>query len=101
MTDMLDVQHFFREKPHAVSLDINKMFLQVRVRTEDQSVFRFFWRRPGDPGPPIAYQMLVLMFGASLSPTCAAYVLRYIVNDHPEYADVAELIIKKFYVDNY
>jgi hypothetical protein len=101
MTDMLDVLFFFREKPHAVSMDINKMFLQVRVRPEDQTEFRFFWRRPGDPGPPIAHQISVLIFGASSSPTCAAYVLRHIVEDHPEYADVAELITKKFYVDNY
>jgi hypothetical protein len=101
MTDMLEVLFFFREKPHAVSMDINKMFLQVRVRPEDKTVFRFFWRRPGDPGPPIAHQMSVLIFGASSSPTCAAYVLRHIVEDHPEYADVAELITKKVYVDNY
>jgi hypothetical protein len=101
MTDMLDVLFFFREKPHAVSMDINKMFLQVRVRPEDQTVFRFSWRQPGDPGPLIAHQMSVLIFGASSSPTCAAYVLRRIVENHPEYADVAELITKKFYVDNY
>lgn len=101
MTDMMDVLFFFRQKPHAVSMDITKMFLQVRIKSEDQTVFRFFWRRPGDPGPPIAYQMMVLIFGASLSPTCAAYVLRHIVKDHPEYADVAELVVKKFYVDNY
>ena len=101
MTDMMDVIFFFRQKPHAVSMDITKMFLQVRIKSEDQTVFRFFWRRPGDPGPPIAYQMMVLIFGASLSPTCVAYVLRHIVKDHPEYADVAELVVKKFYVDNY
>ena len=101
MTDMLDVLFYFREKPHAVSMDITKMFLQVRVRKEDQSVFRFFWRRPGDPGPPIGYVMMVLIFGASSSPTSAAFVLRHIVNDHPEYNDVADLIRKKFYVDNY
>lgn len=77
MTDMLDVLFFFREKPFAVSMDITKMFLQVRVRPEDQPAFRFFWRRPGDAGPPIAHQMLVLIFGASSSPTCAAFVLRY------------------------
>ena len=101
MTDMLDVLFFFREKPHAVSMDITRMFLQVCVRKEDQSVFRFFWRRPGDPGPPISYVMIVLVFGASSSPTSAAFVLRHIVNDNPEYSDVADLIRKKFYVDNY
>ena len=101
MTDMLDVLFFFREKPHAVSMDITRMFLQVCVRKENQSVFRFFWRRPGDPGPPIGYVMIVLVFGASSSPTSAAFVLRHIVNDNPEYSDVADLIRKKFYVDNY
>ena len=71
------------------------------VHPENQTFFRFIWRRPGDPGPPIAYQMMVLIFGAGSSPTCAAFVLRYITRDHPQYADVAVLILTKFYVDNY
>ena len=66
----------FRERPYAVSMDIEKMFLQVRVREEDQAAFRFLWRRPGDEGPPIAYQMQVEIFGASSSPTSCTYVLR-------------------------
>jgi len=91
----------FRENPVAVSMDIEKMFLQIRVREEDQSVFRFFWRRPGEGGPPIAYQMMVEVFGASSSPTSAAFVLHRTADDNPSFKDVAEKVKTNFYVDNY
>jgi hypothetical protein len=59
-TNLHDLLLQFRERPYAVSVDTAKMFLQVRVREEDQRAFRFLWKRPGDEeGPPVAYQMIV------------------------------------------
>ncbi len=91
----------FRENPFGVSMDIEKMFLQIRVREQDQPVFRFLWRRPGSKGPPIAYQMLVVVFGAASSPTTSAFVLHRTVDDNPMYSDVGERVKTNFYVDNY
>lgn len=82
-------------------MDIEKMFFQVRVKEEDQSAFRFLWRRPGSGGPPLEYQMMVEIFGAASSPTSCALVLRQTGKDNPAYDDVSEKIITNFYVDNY
>ena len=101
LVNLHDLLLQFRERPYAVSMDIEKMFLQVRVREEDQAAFRFLWRRPGDEGPPIAYQMQVEIFGASSSPTSCTYVLRRTAEDNPEYRDVAHKVTENFYVDNY
>lgn len=91
----------FRENPVGISMDIEKMFLQIRVREQDQPVFRFLWRRPGSKGPPIAYQMLVVVFGAASSPTTSAFILHRTVDDNPKYSDVGERVKTNFYVDNY
>lgn len=77
------------------------MFLQVRVKKEDQAAFRFLWRRPGSVGPPLEYQMMVEIFGAASSPTSCSFVLRQTGKDNPAYADVSEKITTNVYVDNY
>lgn len=91
----------FREGHIGVSMDIVKMFLQVRVREEDQAALRFVWRKPGSSGPPETYQMMVEIFGATSSPTSVTLALRQIATDHPEYADVALKLLECFFVDNY
>ncbi len=101
LVNLHDLLLLFRERPYAVSMDIEKMFLQVRVREEDQAAFRFLWRRPGDEGPPIAYQMMVEIFGASSSPTSCTYVLRRTAEDNKEFSDIAHKVTENFYVDNY
>ncbi len=98
---MHDLLVIFRERPYGVSMDIEKMFLQVRVREEDQPAFRFLWRRPGSDGPPISYQMMVEIFGAASSPTSRAFVLRRTAEDNPEFQDIAHKVKENFYVDNY
>jgi hypothetical protein len=53
LTDLHDLLVIFRKGPCAVSMDIEKMFLQVRAKEEDQPAFCFLWRRPGSGGPPL------------------------------------------------
>jgi hypothetical protein len=45
--------------------------------------------------------MLVLIFEASSPPTSVTYVLRHIVINNPDHADVATKILNNSYVDNY
>ncbi len=71
------------------------------MREEDQAAFRYLWRRPGDSGPPVTYQMMVEIFGAASSPTSCSFVLRRIAEGHTGYADIADKDINNFYVDNY
>ncbi len=101
LSNLHDLLILFREGPYAVSMDIEKMFLQVRVREEDQYAFRFLWRRPGDEGPPVAYQMMVEIFGAASSPTSCTFVLRRTAEDNLEYQDIKHKVTENFYVDNY
>ncbi|XP_032798244.2 uncharacterized protein LOC116934945 [Daphnia magna] len=96
LTDLHDLLVIFRVRPCAVSMDIEKMFLQVRVKEEDQSAFRFLWSSPGSGGPPLEFQMMVEIFGASSSPTSCACVLRQTGKDNPAYGDVSEKIIANF-----
>jgi hypothetical protein len=82
-------------------MDIEKMFIKVRFREEDQAAFHYFWRRPGDSGPPVTYQMMVDMFVAASSPTSCSFVFLRIAEDHPENADIADKVINNFYMGNY
>lgn len=101
LTNLHDLFLQFRERPYAVSKDIAKMFLQVQVREEDQPAFRFPWRRPGDEGQTLAYQMMVENFGSASSPTSCTFVLRRTAEDNPGYSDIAHKVTENFYVDNY
>ena len=49
----------FRQRAIPISADIAKMFLQVKVKPEDQPAFRFIWRPPGVDVAPHTYQMMV------------------------------------------
>ncbi|XP_043241080.1 uncharacterized protein LOC122391342 [Amphibalanus amphitrite] len=65
----------FRQEPVALNADIEKMFLQVAVRAEDQPALRFLWRGLEVHRPPDIYQMDRVIFGARSSPASASYVL--------------------------
>uniref|UniRef100_A0A5S6QAN9 Peptidase A2 domain-containing protein n=1 Tax=Trichuris muris TaxID=70415 RepID=A0A5S6QAN9_TRIMR len=82
LTNLFGLLVRFREHPVAVSADIAKMFQQVRVREEDQSMLRFLWRQPGNNEPVIHLQMTVHIFGAVCSPSVCTYVLRKTAEDY-------------------
>jgi len=91
----------FRENPVAVCMDIVKMFLQVRVKAEDQPCLRYFYRPPGSSGPPETYQMMVQIFGGGSSMTACIFALRQTAVDNPGFEDVADKLKDCFYIDNY
>ena len=63
----------FREKPITVMADIEAMFMQIAIITEDQSCLRFLW--PTDETMK-QYQYTRLIFGARCSPASAIFVLQ-------------------------
>ena len=91
----------FRQHPHAVSADIEGMFLQVGVVPDDRPSLRFLWRE--DPASEVAvFQYVRHIFGSKDSPTCANYTLRRTATDNAsQFPEAAQSVINNFYMDDY
>ena len=84
----------FREERVAFMCDVEKMFHQFRVDTQDRNYLRFLWM--GED-----YRMTVHLFGASSSPACANYGLKQIANDYgKDSSGAAHFVRRNFYVDD-
>ncbi|XP_030844258.1 uncharacterized protein LOC105444708 [Strongylocentrotus purpuratus] len=93
----------FRQDKIALASDIEGMFHQVRVSPQDIDALRFLWWEEGDlEKPPVEYQMLVHLFGATSSPSCAGFAINKTVQDNKRDFDegVAETVLDNFYVDD-
>ncbi|XP_074653635.1 uncharacterized protein LOC141907794 [Tubulanus polymorphus] len=94
----------FREKPVAVSADIESMFHQVRVAKNHTDYLRSLWWE-GDnlDNKPQCYRMVVHLFGGTSSPCCANLALRTAVQRWGEIknADEVSAITRSFYVDDH
>lgn len=65
--------------------DIEAMFHQVRVPEEDADLLRFLWWPNGDFSQCIVkYRMVVHLFGATSSPSCANFAPRRCAEDNKE-----------------
>ncbi|XP_070566927.1 uncharacterized protein [Ptychodera flava] len=94
----------FRQDPVALVADIKQMFHQVRVDPSDCDVLRFLWWPNGDlTKDPIDHQMLVHLFGATSSPSCASYALRRTADDNRGNfdSDIINSVYRNFYVDDF
>ncbi|XP_050951513.1 uncharacterized protein LOC127154148 [Labeo rohita] len=93
----------FREEPIAMMADVESMFYQVRVPEEDADLLRFLWWPNGNLNAPIEeYRMMVHLFGATSSPSCASYALRKTAEDRKDVAPqkAVETVLYNFYVDD-
>ncbi|KAL4009060.1 hypothetical protein ACER0C_002912 [Sarotherodon galilaeus] len=93
----------FRQEPVAVMADVEAMFHQVKVPPEDTDLLRFLWWPNGDLNQAlVVYKMVVHLFGATSSPSCASYALRRCAEDNRDQFDstAIETILQNFYVDD-
>ncbi|KAL4005475.1 hypothetical protein ACER0C_005188 [Sarotherodon galilaeus] len=93
----------FRQEPVAVMADVEAMFHQVKVPPEDTDLLRFLWWPNEDLNQAlVAYKMVVHLFGATSSPSCASYALRRCAEDNRDQFDstAIETILQKFTVDD-
>lgn len=100
---LLGVLIRFRQGPVAFITDIEGMFHQVRVAKEDVNLLRFLWWPHGDTSKELVeHRMLVHIFGAVSSPSCATYALLKTADDNQElYPEkVTNTIRHNFYVDD-
>ena len=91
----------FRERPVALTADIESVFLQVQFPEQDRSCLRFLWRpRTNEPVQIYEYQRHV--FGANSSPTCANFALKRVGLDNEEMYPIASKAIQNnFYMDDF
>ncbi len=78
----------FRKELVAVTCDIKKMFHQFHVPPDERNYLRFLWWDGGDwEKEPQDYRMAVHLFGATSSPGCANFGLKYLAQqqkvNHP------------------
>ena len=102
--NLLGVFCRFRQSPIAVTGDIKGMFHQVKVHPPDCDSLRFLWWPDGDTSKaPGDHQMLVHLFGAVSSPSCAGCALRQVAKDNPTLAskEALDFIPRNFYVDDW
>ena len=84
----------FRRAPVALSADISEMFLQVKIRKNNQRYHRFLWLNLDQSRNPDVYEFQRLPFGNTASPSRAQYVLRSHARSqaaiYPEAADTVD-----------
>ncbi|XP_052470971.1 uncharacterized protein LOC128027405 [Carassius gibelio] len=93
----------FRKEPIGIMADIKSMFHQVGVEKSGVDYLRFLWWPQGDTSQtPKEYHMLVHIFGAVSSPSCASFALQKTADDNESCfpLHVAETIRHNFYVDD-
>ncbi|KAJ8388711.1 hypothetical protein AAFF_G00131200 [Aldrovandia affinis] len=102
INSLLGVLCRFRKEAVAVICDIEKMFHQFLVPPKLRNYLRFLWWESGDlEREPQDYQMAVHLFGASSSPGCANFGLKYLARQHKDdYPSASAFIEKNFYVDD-
>lgn len=83
--------------------DIQTMFHQVHVSKGHVDYLRFLWWPNGDAShPPVEHRMLVHLFGAVSSPSCANFALRQTAKDHKSifHPSIISTVNNNFYVDD-
>lgn len=109
--DLVGVLLRFRQERVAFSADIEKMFLMVRVPKGDSNFMRFLWYPEHNfDVEPVQFRVMVHIFGAISSPSCANFALRSAICDHEDSKlkidksyrskHSCDAIIDAFYVDD-
>ena len=101
LQSLIHILFRFRQHQHAVSADIEGMFLQVGVIPKDRPSLRFLWRE--DPTAEVGvFQYVRHIFGSKDSPTCANYALRRTATDNQAmFPEAARSVLNNFYMDDY
>ena len=86
--------------PVLLTGDIEKAFLQVRIKAEERDALRFFWESPGS-GKLSVYRFTRALFGL----TCSPFLLGGVINEHlklwqDKYPELVREIRDNLYVDD-
>ena len=99
--DLVKVLLRFRRYPVAIAGDISEMYLQVKIKEEDRSMFRFVWRYLDEQKSPVIHEFTRIMFGMNAAPFEVQYVVRHNAEKHQaEYPLAAETTLESTYMDD-
>ena len=98
--DLVNVLLRFRSYPVAVVGDISEMHLQVKIKEEDRSMFRFLWRNLDDKKSPVTHEFTRIMFVMNAAPFEAVCVRHNAEKHQAEYPLVAETVLESTYMDD-
>ena len=98
--DLSSILLRFRLHHYALSTDIEKAFLHVRLKENDRDLTRFLWLSdPSNPDSPlITYRFKVVLFGSTSSPFMLNATLDHHLNSHT--SEVSTNMKENLYVDN-
>ncbi|KRZ74046.1 hypothetical protein T10_7368 [Trichinella papuae] len=99
--DLVGILLRFRQYRIAVQADIEKMYLQVGLQTDDRDACRFLWRDCKTDAPPRRYRLTRVCFGLACSPYLAINVLKAHAELNPGGNDqTVKLALSNMYVDD-
>ncbi|XP_055623062.1 uncharacterized protein LOC129766519 [Toxorhynchites rutilus septentrionalis] len=98
--DMISTILRFRTKAVVITADITKMYRQIWVTEDDQSLQQILWRE--SPSQPIrTYQLTTVTYGTTTAPFLATRCLKQLADDEAaNYPAAAPVVRKGFYVDD-
>ena len=99
--DLVRILMRFRRYLVAITGDISEMYLQVKVKEEDRSLFRFLWRYLDEKKSPVIHEFTRIVFGMNAAPFAIQYVVRDNTEKHQtEYPLGAETVLESTYMDD-
>ena len=101
--NLIGVLTRFQQEPVALMADVESMFHQVHVSPRDYDALRFLWWSNNDlNSEPEEYQIMVHLFGATSSPSCANFGLQRTAEDNQQEfsKDAVDSVKNNFYVDD-
>ena len=91
----------FRCHRIGIMADIKKMFLQIKLRRQDQNSHRFLWRNPHTHRSPEVYCMTRMTFGDNPSPFLSIATVQKHGKDHErDHPTAAKEVSENMYVDD-
>ena len=93
----------FRQERIALMCDIQAMFHQVKVDMEYHNLLRFLWWNNLElKGDPVEFRMTIHLFGATSSPGCMNFALKFTADQYEETcaSEAADFVRRNFYVDD-
>ncbi|XP_055522691.1 uncharacterized protein LOC129716872 [Wyeomyia smithii] len=99
--DLLSLIMRFRTHAVALVADVEKMYRQVMVHSNDQPLQRILWR--SNPNEPIAtYELQTVTYGTASAPYLATKTLKQLsIDEKHQFPNAAEPVAEDFYVDDF